>query len=288
MLYDLCRNTNKMLKNVIAGTKKYFEKNNKSTAVIGISGGIDSALTAAICKEAGLHVIGRSLPILTNKKAEISRASAIGKAFCDDFKTTSLALPYIFISKFIKIKEKFSIQNSDKFQKSDMQKGNIKARIRMIYLYHLAHLHNGIVVSTDNYSEFLLGFWTLHGDVGDFAPLQYIWKTEIYRMADILIEKYYKDEAIMKAIWLLSCTIANPTDGLGISKSDMEQIGVKSYREVDEVLIEWLERNPAKLEKSPIIQKHIDELMFHPAVQRHISSSFKRNNPASISRINLL
>jgi NH3-dependent NAD+ synthetase len=50
--------------------------------------------------------------------------------------------------------------------------GNIKARLRMITLYHIAQLTGGIVISTDNLSEFWMGFWTLNGDVGDFAIQQ--------------------------------------------------------------------------------------------------------------------
>lgn len=49
--------------------------------------------------------------------------------------------------------------------------GNIQARLRMIYLYNLASIHKGLVLSTDNQTEYQLGFWTIHGDVGDFNPI---------------------------------------------------------------------------------------------------------------------
>lgn len=55
--------------------------------------------------------------------------------------------------------------------------GNIQARLRMIYLYNLASIHKGLVMSTDNQTEYQLGFWTIHGDVGDFDPIQDLWKT---------------------------------------------------------------------------------------------------------------
>jgi len=60
----------------------------------------------------------------------------------------------------------------------------MKARIRMILLYDLAGGNDGMVLSTDNYTEYLLGFWTLHGDVGDFGMIQSLWKTEVYDMVE--------------------------------------------------------------------------------------------------------
>lgn len=129
-----------------------------------------------------------------------------------------------------------------------ISKGNIQARLRMIYLYNLASIHKGLVMSTDNQTEYQLGFWTIHGDVGDFDPIQGLWKTEVYELAKWLIGYYYgcgikKEvdadgarkicdmcEAIKKSMSL------TPTDGLGISNSDLDQIGAKSYYDVDRVL----------------------------------------------------
>lgn len=105
-------------------------------------------------------------------------------------------------------------------------------------------------MSTDNQTEYQLGFWTIHGDVGDFDPIQDLWKTEVYGLANYL-QDHYKSKALealrndyketcdnYKA---MSCAIYNscklvPTDGLDISNSDLEQIGAKSYAEVDDIL----------------------------------------------------
>ena len=126
--------------------------------------------------------------------------------------------------------------------------GNLQARCRMMYLYDIASRHKGLVMSTDNQTEYQLGFWTIHGD--DFDPIQDLWKTEVYGLANYL-QDHYKSKALealrndyketcdnYKA---MSCAIYNscklvPTDGLGISNSDLEQIGAKSYAEVDDIL----------------------------------------------------
>ena len=102
----------------------------------------------------------------------------------------------------------------------------------MIYLYDIAQEHNGLVLSTDNWTELMLGFWTLHGDCGDYGMIQNLWKTEVYEMASTFVENL--EEKRSRA--LLDCIEAIPTDGLGISASDLDQIGAESYKEVDEIL----------------------------------------------------
>lgn len=117
-------------------------------------------------------------------------------------------------------------------QQTLIANGNIQARLRMIYLYNLASIHNGLVMSTDNQTEYQLGFWTIHGDVGD--PIQDLWKTEVYQLAEWLKLFYYTDGD--KAVAIGESIKLTPTDGLGISNSDLDQIGAKSYNDVDRVL----------------------------------------------------
>ena len=128
--------------------------------------------------------------------------------------------------------------------------GNLQARCRMMYLYDIASRHKGLVMSTDNQTEYQLGFWTIHGDVGDFDPIQDLWKTEVYGLANYMRDRYrskalealhndYKEtcdkyRAMSYAVYS-SCKLI-PTDGLGISNSDLEQIGAKDYDTVDDIL----------------------------------------------------
>lgn len=127
---------------------------------MGVSGGIDSALTAALaaeaCRKLGISLYGRSITIETNTEAEKERARAVGNAFCTDFREVDLTTLYLSVREEmeeVKIKE---ISREDK-----VRRGNIKARLRMIYLYNLAQQHKGMVLSTDNRTEYMYGFWTL-------------------------------------------------------------------------------------------------------------------------------
>lgn len=235
--------------------------------VIGISGGIDSSLSAVlakpVCDELNIPLIGRSITIESNKPDEISRGEAIGDGFCTDFQSIDLTMLYKETKQVLE-------QEADAGESDEQVKirlGNTKARIRMIYLYNLAQKHRGLVLSTDNYTELLLGFWTLHGDVGDYGMIQNLWKTEVYGIAQYIADNEVNDDAKQAAIY--SCIDATPTDGLGISNSDLDQLGAANYAEVDDILIEYLATG-----------KH----QSHPVIQRHLRSEFKRNNPFNIPR----
>ncbi len=136
----------------------------------------------------------------------------------------------------------------------------------MILLYDMAQRYSGLVMSTDNLTEYLLGFWTIFGDQGDLGLIQNIWKTDVYQMSKYLIDTEIKNERTQNA--LQSCIDAVPTDGLGITKSDLDQIGGDSYMEVDKVLYKYLSDNGG--DKS------------NPIVQRYERTHFKRTNPVNL------
>jgi nicotinamide-nucleotide amidase len=263
-----------MFDNIIKHGENYLNKYpGVKTMVVGLSGGIDSALTAALaremCNRTMRHrLIGVSIPIVSNKKSEIKRAIDVGISFCDEFKEIkSIDRVFKLAGRFFKPK---SIAEK-------IRLGNIKARLRMLTLYDIAHRNNGIVLSTDNLSELNLGFWTLHGDVGDFGLIQSLWKTEVYGLSKYLCNKYrgYKRRALDMSIY------ATPTDGLGVSTSDFDQLGVKSYEEADDILIKYIEADDGDIKTKRSLEKH-------PIIQRHIKYAFKRENPYNIPREDII
>jgi len=254
--------------------KDYLIKSKLKSLVIGVSGGIDSAiiitLAEPVCKELGVKLIGRSITIESNKDDEIERAKMMGK-FCTDFAEVNLTNKYLIMKE---------IDDMEGRAKNDIaykiRMGNIKARMRMIYLYNLASKTGGLVLSTDNYTEYLLGFFTIFGDQGDYSAIQFLWKTEIYEMTEWLVknELFFDEE---KAIALNSCIKATATDGLGITNSDLDQIlpgfegsSRDGYAEVDKILINYTDNN--------IFDKN------NPVIIRKIKSEFKRNHPVMLYR----
>lgn len=255
---------------------------NLKSLVIGVSGGIDSTVCCAIarpvCDEHGVKLIGRSMPIITNEKEEIDRARLTGKAFCHDFE--ELVLDDVFLFIRTKILEQNGI---DEFateadeNRAKIRMGNVKARTRMIYLYDIAAKENGLVLSTDNLTEFLLGFWTLHGDVGDLGMIQNAWKTEVYEIASYLASEYIQGKSYEpRADALEQGVKAKATDGLGVADGDLDQFGADSWQNVDGPLKEYLS------DEVPLAK--LSELEKNPVVRRHIDSQFKRDNPFNFSR----
>lgn len=280
---------------LVEETAKYILRNNLKAMVLGISGGIDSTVVAAIChevsKETGIPLIGRSLPI-KNKNDEFDVSKLVGEAFCDDFGVVNCETMYYEFRGFAEESEKIlrstPSDSSDSYYRLEaIQCGNIQARLRMTYLYNLASIRKGLVMSTDNQTEYQLGFWTIHGDVGDFDPIQGLWKTEVYGLANWLQDKYYVQSCLPggvesigsrnRSVALKESIALTPTDGLGISNSDLDQIGAKSYYDVDRVL------QTLTCKASPENDKLQDELTVELGLdivgkitERHFKSRFKR------------
>lgn len=283
----------KPLKNLRKHLEQYIEVNSIKTLVLGVSGGIDSALVASIarpvCDSLKIPLIGRSLPHATNKEDETKRADAIGKYFCTDYAEFKIGPRVDAILADSEVT--YSKNEDEKFNKIAL--GNIKARIRMIHLYDLAGRTKGMVMGTDNLTELLLGFWTLHGDVGDYGLIQNLWKTEVYDLSKWVALEYASScyDALM------DCVRAVPTDGLGITNSDLDQLGASTYDEVDKILKTWLTDDidsfwwdkdslgyPKRLEDPTEFFKYRDSLKDHPVIQRHLKSAFKRKNPINVER----
>jgi NAD+ synthase len=285
-----------MFNNAVEGGVKYLKAYpNIRSFIIGISGGIDSALVCALARAAidkidrKIDLIGYSLPLLTNKRDEVDRASNIGASYCDFFTEVDLHKAYMGLIQPIDNSLFYDMYGykPNKSHASRIRAGNLKARLRMTFLYDKASKYEGLVLSTDNYTEYLLGFWTLHGDVGDFGFIQNLWKTEVYELAE------------WRGIYtccgaLLECVSAIPTDGLGVSDSDLDQLlpdwtisHRKGYEFIDKILVALVNKDEyidagGETGKLPLLS------LQHPVVKRYLATEFKRNNPVSLTRAQLI
>jgi NAD+ synthase len=192
--------------------RTYVKNSECSSVVLGLSGGVDSAVSAVLCKDA-LGVKNVQCVFLPDETTPALDRKHV-KLFVKKFHT-----PYreIGISPFV---ESFrgALQ-----QKKRMTLANIKPRVRMILLYEYANETGSLVCGTSNKSEILVGYFTKYGDGGvDFQPLGDLYKTQIYQLAE-----YLKiPAAIIKK---------PPTAGLWVGQTDEKELRM-SYQTLDQIL----------------------------------------------------
>jgi len=163
---------------LVLGLSDYFLKNGFSDAVIGLSGGIDSALTAALAVDAlgAEHVHGVMLPSRYSSQGSLDDAAALA---------ANLGIE----SRVLSIEDGFSallgtLEGSFDALPSDVTEENLQARVRGTLLMALSNKFGWIVLATGNKSELSVGYSTLYGDmVGGFAPIKDLYKTHVYELA---------------------------------------------------------------------------------------------------------
>ncbi|WP_420321739.1 NAD(+) synthase [Flagellimonas sp.] len=210
--------TEKVIEHIVKWLKDYATKANCKGFVIGISGGIDSAVTSTLCARTGLDLLCLEMPIHQGKN-QVTRADRHMDWLIENYPNTSrlqVNLTPVFdslVDAFPKVE-----REEDRF----MSLANTRARLRMTTLYYFAALKGYLVAGTGNKVEdFGIGFYTKYGDGGvDLSPIADLLKTEVYALGKVL----GVNQDIMEAA---------PTDGLwGDSRTDEDQIGA-SYPELE-------------------------------------------------------
>ena len=208
----------------------YSERSNTQGFVVGISGGIDSALTSTLCALTGKPVMVLEMPI-HQAASQVSRAQQHIAWLKQHFPLVSDARVDLTPTYELMMQSMGAIANDDHLQQ--LTTANTRARLRMTTLYYYAGIHRMLVAGTGNKVEdFGVGFYTKYGDGGvDLSPIADLTKTEVYAMAAHLGVV----DSILKAA---------PTDGLwGDDRTDEDQIGA-SYPEL-EWAMDFCERHAA-------------------------------------------
>ncbi|MHA1469069.1 MAG: NAD(+) synthase [Candidatus Asgardarchaeia archaeon] len=169
----------------IAKWIKDYQKNSGCKGYIcGISGGIDSAVCLALLKRKipNKNIIAVALPCNSNESSLIDAQKLVDNL--------NIKLEIIDLrNSFNSIIDNLETINHKNEEISNLVRGNIAARLRMVQLYSIANLHNYLVLGTSNKSEILVGYGTKFGDLGiDIDPLGDYYKTEIYEIAKLMPE----------------------------------------------------------------------------------------------------
>ena len=210
-------NSKKIIVNITNWLKNYSLKSKTNGFVIGVSGGVDSAVTSTLCAKTELPVLCLDLPILQSKE-EHNRAISHIKWLKNKYEN-------VFF-KSIDLSETFSsFQDSIQISSNKnnlLSLANSRSRLRMATLYYFAGIQNSLVAGTGNKVEdFGIGFYTKYGDGGvDISPIADLYKSEVFEIA--------------KALDIINdIIVAKPTDGLwDDDRTDEEQIGA-TYKELE-------------------------------------------------------
>ena len=211
-------NTQKVTDYIVNWLKEYATSANVKGFVIGISGGIDSAVTSTLCAETGLQVLCVEMPI-HQAKSHVSRGQEHIAQLKERYPNVS-SIVVDLTPVFEEFKTEVSLDG--KQATVDMALANTRARLRMTTLYYHAGLLGLLVAGTGNKVEdFGVGFYTKYGDGGvDLSPIADLVKSEVYKIGEYL----KVPKSIMKAA---------PSDGLfGDARSDEDQIGA-NYDELE-------------------------------------------------------
>ena len=209
--------------------KDYYYMHGIQSLVVGVSGGIDSAVVSTLCAQTGLPTYVVRMPLESshqNTRLSDLHAQQLAESY-DNVTNVQVELSSVYDSLLHSINWWSEAQHFEKkeFTSDQLANANTKSRIRMVTLYQIAGAKKGIVVGTGNKVEdYGIGFYTKYGDGGvDIAPIADLYKTEVRELGGYL--------GVMNEI-----IDATPTDGLwDDGRSDEDQIGA-TYEELEEAM----------------------------------------------------
>tara|TARA_Y100001936_G_C16083987_1_gene680112 strand:+ start:2939 stop:3715 length:777 start_codon:yes stop_codon:yes gene_type:complete len=253
------RNWNTLAEEITNWISDYALENDIRSLVVGVSGGVDSAVTSTLSARTGIRTIVLNMPI-HQKKYQNDLSKKHIRWLMDNYsnveeRTVNLSKTYDSFEEAVSVDEV-----------SDLALANSRARLRMTTLYATAGSNGGIVVGTGNKVEdFGVGFYTKYGDGGvDISPIADLLKSEVYQIArelDII-------EEIIQAA---------PTDGLwGDGRSDEEQLGA-SYEE-----LEWAMKESKNPSNKDLSEREKEILAIY---QRLNKSNSHKMNPIPIFKL---
>ena len=240
--------TKEKIDHIVGWLKDYAEVSGRKVFVVGISGGIDSAVTSALCCLTGNRVYALNMPLesyVDDRNLAMVQSRWLVDRFYD-VRPRTVVLDEVF--------REFRLLVGHEFL-DDHAFANSKSRLRMMVLYQVAGSVGGLVVGTGNRVEdFGVGFFTKYGDGGvDLSPIADLYKSEVYELGEVLeIDRRILDARPTDGLWLDGRT---DEDQLGMSYSVLERC-MKGGEDVDSEHMdrfrELQKQNRHKMESIPV------------------------------------
>ena len=244
--------------------KETTENSGADGVVLGLSGGIDSAIVAYLCVKAlgSSNVHAFILPSNTTSKQDIEDALLVKEELKIDTKNINIEDLH---EKYLQSCEINQTPRNNEI----LAKANIKPRIRMTIIYYYATLYNSLVVGTGNKTELSVGYFTKNGDGGvDLLPIGDLYKQDVIKLAQ---ELDVPESIINKP----------PTAGLLPDQTDEKELGM-TYITLDKLLYLYLEKNSSLNEISEELELEIDEVK--RIIRLYENSEHKRNIPPILKK----
>jgi NAD+ synthase len=201
--------SNDIVRQIVEWLKSQLQESHTKGFVLGLSGGLDSAVCAALIRKATENCLGLILPIESDVK-DLDDAATVASAVNIKTQYIDLTTTYKNLIKLLPDDDRLAL-------------GNLKARLRMIVLYYYANLNNYFVCGTGNKTEISLGYFTKYGDGAcDLLPIGDLYKTEVRELAHVL----EIPETMINKV---------PSAGLWAGQTDEGEIGFP-YCEIDKTL----------------------------------------------------
>ncbi len=254
-------------KALVLGLRDYVKKNNFSKVVIGLSGGIDSALVASLAYDAlgPKAILGVSLPGPFSSPGSVSDAKKLARNLNIELRTISIKSLY----KHIKGTKKFP-------NRVTLAEENLQARLRALELMYISNRENRLLLTTGNKSEMAMGYCTLYGDMcGGLGVIGDVYKTQVYELAHYRNEMspVIPEETLKKA----------PSAELRPKQKDSDSL--PPYEVLDKVIYYYVEQNLSLAEILKKVKGRISRTLISKVIRAVDHNEYKRRQAPPVLKV---
>ncbi|QAU23983.1 NAD+ synthase [Dyella sp. M7H15-1] len=261
---------------LVRGVRDYIDKNGFGGVLLGLSGGIDSALTLALAVDAlgPERVTAVMMPMRYTSQLSLDGAREQAERLGVEYHVIGIEPTY---NAFIE-----ALNPLFGGKPADTTEENLQSRTRGVMLMALSNKHGRLLLATGNKSEMAVGYATLYGDMcGAYAPLKDVYKTEVYRLSR------WRNQAQARKTgqadrWIIPPTVIERPPSAELRDNQTDQDSLPPYDELDAILTRFIEDEQSQAE---IIAAGFDENTVHRVVRWVLINEFKRRQSAPGPRV---
>ncbi len=268
-----------MYEALVLGVRDYVEKNGFGSVVIGLSGGIDSALTAAIARDAlgSRKVVGVTMPGIYSSKGSWQDSKALAKNLGIEFRIYPIRDKYERLLRFYQHDREREGRKRSGARSITLAMENLQARLRGLELMYISNDEGRLVLTTGNKSELAMGYCTLYGDMaGGLCVLGDVYKTDVYRLA-----RFRNQTEVI----IPEATLTKPPSA-ELRPNQTDQDTLPPYEILDEILCLYIEKNRTREEIIRALRsKKVSAKTVTEVIRRVDHNEYKRRQAPPILRI---